>query len=422
MYMVVPDDRRRRADRRAELRRRARRVSRRGHGIAREVATQLAIAITQARLHERLQRQAEELEDRVRSDASYRHGSSSRRSRDRRRAEVEADARQPGQERVPLAHEPRAAHAAERDPRLRPAPRDGRARRRTSARSVEQILQAGRHLLGLINEVLDISRIEAGRMTLSLEPVAGRRVAPQPLDLVRPPPRPRAIALPFEAPAGERSRPRRPPAAPAGAAEPAVERGEVQPRRAARSPSPATHVADGRLRIRVTRHRPWASRRDSSTRLFTPFERLGAERSDVEGTGLGLALSQAPRRGDGRHDRRREPVGRGSTFSVELPPTAPSARSARAARPTAADDGDARARVTVLYIEDNLANLRLVERIMDGGPSSRCCRRCRAASARAGPRAPAGPDPARPAPARHGRRGGARAGCATTRARATSRW
>jgi signal transduction histidine kinase len=38
--------------------------------------------------------------------------------------------------------------------------------------SVEQILKAGRHLLSLVDEVLDIARIEAGRMTLSLEPIA----------------------------------------------------------------------------------------------------------------------------------------------------------------------------------------------------------------------------------------------------------
>lgn len=52
--------------------------------------------------------------------------------------------------------------------------------------SVEQILKAGRHLLELINEVLDISRIEAGRLVLSPEPVSVKEVVQESLDLIVP--------------------------------------------------------------------------------------------------------------------------------------------------------------------------------------------------------------------------------------------
>src|SRR6266850_3658021 len=52
--------------------------------------------------------------------------------------------------------------------------------------SVEQILRAGRHLLGLINEILDISRIEAGRLQLSLEPVPVQETVRQAIELVQP--------------------------------------------------------------------------------------------------------------------------------------------------------------------------------------------------------------------------------------------
>src|SRR5215203_1740423 len=51
---------------------------------------------------------------------------------------------------------------------------------------VRQILGGGRHLLDLINEVLDISRIEAGRMSLSIEPVPVAQILHEALDLVRP--------------------------------------------------------------------------------------------------------------------------------------------------------------------------------------------------------------------------------------------
>src|SRR6266851_5150045 len=48
------------------------------------------------------------------------------------------------------------------------------------------ILKAGRHLLGLIEEVMDISRIEARRLALSIEPVLVSQVTEQAIDLVRP--------------------------------------------------------------------------------------------------------------------------------------------------------------------------------------------------------------------------------------------
>src|SRR5206468_7679851 len=52
--------------------------------------------------------------------------------------------------------------------------------------SVEHILKGGRHLLTLIDEVLDIARIEAGKLSISPEPVLVGDVARVALDLVRP--------------------------------------------------------------------------------------------------------------------------------------------------------------------------------------------------------------------------------------------
>src|SRR5439155_1964843 len=52
--------------------------------------------------------------------------------------------------------------------------------------SVGQILKGGRHLLGLINEVLDISRIETGRIALSMEPVNVEEAVTEAVDLIRP--------------------------------------------------------------------------------------------------------------------------------------------------------------------------------------------------------------------------------------------
>jgi CheY-like chemotaxis protein len=110
--------------------------------------------------------------------------------------------------------------------------------------------------------------------------------------------------------------------------------------------------------------------------LFTPFERLGAEHTNVEGTGIGLALSRRLAEAMGGTLAVDTAVGQGSTFSVELPVVeGPIERYERLNGDTtdpAGVAGDARVgRPTrkVLYIEDNLANLRLVERILAHDPS-----------------------------------------------------
>jgi CheY-like chemotaxis protein len=102
--------------------------------------------------------------------------------------------------------------------------------------------------------------------------------------------------------------------------------------------------------------------------LFVPFDRLGAEATGVEGTGLGLALTKtlvdAMR---GALDVESE-VGRGSTFSVTLPRVpAPGVTGAMLEESAAAAEAPERPR-TVLYIEDNVSNLRLVESVLSRRP------------------------------------------------------
>jgi signal transduction histidine kinase/CheY-like chemotaxis protein len=237
--------------------------------------------------------------------------------------------------------------------------------------SVEQILKAGRHLLGLINEVLDISRIEAGRLALSLEPVPVRETVEGALALVRP----LAVELGISVSVDGLD----------GGLHVRGDRQRLQQvllnllsnalkynRAGGRVTVSCVNGGDGRARIQVTDTGPGIPPAQIE-RLFTPFERLGAAASGTEGTGLGLTLSRHLVEAMGGQMNLESRVGVGSTFWVELPVVdAPIVAVEPATAPVRATGGDSEpTRLVVLYVEDNLSNLRLVERIVAQRPGVR---------------------------------------------------
>jgi CheY-like chemotaxis protein len=105
--------------------------------------------------------------------------------------------------------------------------------------------------------------------------------------------------------------------------------------------------------------------------LFRPFSRLGAEDSEVEGTGLGLAVSKALVDAMEGELSAESEVGIGSTFWVGLPTTAALVASVRHDAPGGNErqpDRIASRPVTILYIEDNRANLALIEELFASYP------------------------------------------------------
>ena len=237
--------------------------------------------------------------------------------------------------------------------------------------SVAQILRGGTHLLSLINEVLDIARIEAGHLSLSMEPVSAVDIADLAIELVRPLAAKRDITIVVDKAAGadlvvlaDRQRLSQ---ILLNLLSNAVkynrEHGTVTVSFEA--------VDDSHVRLAVTD--TGAGIAEAKMRLlFHPFERLGAEQTAIEGTGLGLALSRGLAEAMGGSMGVDSEVDRGSTFWIELQRTEAIEPQPAKARP--ADDSAAIAHTTrgvVLYVEDNRSNVRLMERVLERRPGVR---------------------------------------------------
>jgi CheY-like chemotaxis protein len=99
-------------------------------------------------------------------------------------------------------------------------------------------------------------------------------------------------------------------------------------------------------------------------RLFEPFDRLGAEQSEVEGTGLGLALSRSLAEAMAGSLTAESTPGEGSVFTLEIGLAEPEVlRYEREAR-AQVESGTRGERCRLLYIEDNLSNLLLIQKIL----------------------------------------------------------
>jgi signal transduction histidine kinase/ActR/RegA family two-component response regulator len=239
--------------------------------------------------------------------------------------------------------------------------------------AVERILGAGRHLLTLINELIDIARIESGDLSLSVEPVLVRPLIEECGQLMTPIGAERAIRIIQDCP------------------HPALAMHADKQRLSQVlinliSNAVKYNHRDGAITIAcreegargasivVSDTGPGISAQNIE-RIFVPFERLGAEQTAVEGTGIGLPLARALTEAMGGRLTASSVPGQGSAFTVSLP-RAPDqvhipAPGLAPASPTARPYNSAGASISVLYIEDNPANVELVARFLSGKPNIR---------------------------------------------------
>jgi PAS domain S-box-containing protein len=231
--------------------------------------------------------------------------------------------------------------------------------------SIAQILQAGWHLLKLINEILDLAVIESGKVSLSTESVSLGEVLLECQAMVEPHAQQRDIHMTF----------------PCFDSPQYVNADRTRLKQifinllsnAIKYNGSGGSVVvnsipgcDGRIRISVQDAGKGLSA-EKLAQLFQPFNRLGQEAGGAEGTGIGLVVTKRLVELLGGSIGVDSTVGKGSTFWVELIQTVAPQLSVDEAAPAPTDrevtEPGGRPR-TLVYVEDNPANLKLVEQLI----------------------------------------------------------
>lgn len=232
---------------------------------------------------------------------------------------------------------------------------------------VNEMLKAGHHLLELINEVLDLAKIESGNINLSLEPLLCAELVGECLTLVKPIAQMLGIII----------------------NDATIDRSVILADRTRLkqvlinllSNAIKYNRPQGEVSVQVAMQNGWVRLAVSDTgygipaerqqELFQPFSRLSAEETAIEGTGIGLTICRRLMKLMGGTIDMESEEGQGSIFWVELPEAASEPGSlsheveqVKTVGVAAIDEY----RYTVLYIEDNPANLRLVAQILGRNP------------------------------------------------------
>ena len=232
---------------------------------------------------------------------------------------------------------------------------------------LEHVLGGGEHLLRLIDDILDLSHVEAGRVMVSAEPVNVAEVLDEVKSTLDPMAERASVRLELEhlkdrklAVVADRTR----------FAQILINFGSnaiKYGKAGGRAQLTVSRPAEGTIRVCVSDDGIGIPL-DKQDRIFQPFHRAGQETGPIQGTGIGLAITKRLTELMGGTLGFRSTPGAGSEFWVELPedyaPAAPKqdVAAARAASPTL--HGAEGPHHTVVYIEDNPSNIAFMQELV----------------------------------------------------------
>jgi CheY-like chemotaxis protein len=236
---------------------------------------------------------------------------------------------------------------------------------------ISQILRAGWHLLNLINEILDLTKIESRQIPYSMEPVHLGDMLRECQGMMEPQARQFGIAMHF------------PPIDTALFVLADITRlkqvfinlltNAIKYNRPQGMVDVMCDVlAHNRVRVSI-RDSGLGLRPDQQLQLFQAFNRLGQEAGGVEGTGIGLVVAKQLVELMGGTIGVHSTVGEGSVFWVELDTVSGPLMPLDSSDLNLSLPGVARAarERTLLYVEDNPANMQLVQQIIERQPNIR---------------------------------------------------
>ncbi|MBF59864.1 GAF domain-containing protein [Halomonas sp. FeN2] len=228
-------------------------------------------------------------------------------------------------------------------------------------RQVSQIERSGQHLLSLINEVLDLAKIEAGHMTLSIEPIILANVFNDACSTLEASAEAAGIRFRYTSPNDQwqvNADYTRTKQILLNLLSNAIKYNSTN----GSIDITVAHLVD-HVRISVTDTGPGIAP-ERQHELFEPFNRLDAEGGSIEGSGIGLAITrELVERMNGEMGVDSQP-GHGATFWFTLPTANADATADEAPPPHWAHTQPSNA-FMLLYIEDNPANQRLMEDIIE---------------------------------------------------------
>ena len=240
--------------------------------------------------------------------------------------------------------------------------------------SVDQILQAGWYLLELINEILDLALIESGKLSLSTEPLSLGEVLGDCEAMIKPQAQTSGILVTF---------PRFDRPCYVNADRTRIKQvlinllsNAIKYNRAGGKVEVKCSTTPAQ-RIRISVHDTGKGLLpEDLSQLFQPFNRLGQEAGDTEGTGIGLVVSKRLVELMGGEIGAESSVGVGSVFWIELNASAAPQLGGDAVQAKAAAVQRSQAKTgvqtyTLLCVEDNPANLLLVEKLVARRPEIR---------------------------------------------------